>query len=125
MSLTKVSFSMIDGAFVNVLDFGAIGDGTTDNSAAFQQAINYIGANNKTLYIPAGEYLINTQVEIVNASNPITIFGQGKDTIIKTTATINGVIKISGSNPDVDVTRFFNGVNIQQLRFHSLLFHDC
>lgn len=119
MSLTKVSFSMIDGAPVNVLDFGAIGDGTTDDSVAFQQAIDYIGANNKTLYIPAGEYLINTQVEIVNASNPINIFGQGKDTIIKTTATINGVIKISGANPDVDVTRFFNGVNIQKLRFNG------
>lgn len=28
MSLTKVSFSMIDGAVSNVLDFGALGDGT-------------------------------------------------------------------------------------------------
>ena len=30
MALTKVTFSMIEGAFVNVLDFGAVGDGVTD-----------------------------------------------------------------------------------------------
>jgi len=104
---------------ISVKDFGAIGDGTIDDSIAFQNAINYIGANNKTLYIPAGEYLVNTQIEIVNASNPINIFGQGKDTIIKTTATINGVIKISATDPNTDITRFFFGVNIQKLRFNG------
>ena len=40
MSLTKVSYSMIRGAAVNVLDFGAIGDGVTDDTSAIQAAIN-------------------------------------------------------------------------------------
>ena len=38
MSLTKVSYSMIDGAPLNVRDYGALGDGSTDDSAALNAA---------------------------------------------------------------------------------------
>jgi len=40
MSLTKVSYSMIDGAPANVRSFGAVGDGVADDTAAIQAAIN-------------------------------------------------------------------------------------
>ena len=40
MALTKATFSMVNGASVNVLDYGATGDGSTDDSAAFQAALN-------------------------------------------------------------------------------------
>jgi hypothetical protein len=38
MSLTKVSYSMIQAAPINVADYGAIGDGTTNDTAAFVAA---------------------------------------------------------------------------------------
>jgi hypothetical protein len=38
MALTKVSYSMISSAPVNVADYGAIGDGVTDNASAFNAA---------------------------------------------------------------------------------------
>ena len=40
MSLTKVTYSMIDGSPVNVRDFGAVGDGVTNDTAAIQAAID-------------------------------------------------------------------------------------
>jgi len=51
MSLTKVSYSMIAGAAVNAKDFGAVGDGTTDDSAAIQAALDYCLANGNDLVI--------------------------------------------------------------------------
>ena len=44
MSLTKVSYSMIQGAPINLVDYGAVGDGSTDDTAAIQAAINALGA---------------------------------------------------------------------------------
>jgi len=40
MSLTKVSYSMIQGSSANVLDFGADPTGATDSTVAFQAALD-------------------------------------------------------------------------------------
>lgn len=47
---------------VSVKDFGAVGDNKTDDTAAFQRAINESAG--KTIAIPAGEYLITDQLVI-------------------------------------------------------------
>lgn len=40
MALTKVTYSMIEGAPANVLDFGAVGDGVANDTAAIQAAVD-------------------------------------------------------------------------------------
>jgi polygalacturonase len=52
MSLIKVSYSMIDGAPVNPLDFGAVCDGVTDDTVAIQAAIDFCIANNRDMIVP-------------------------------------------------------------------------
>ncbi len=61
MALTKATYSMIDHAPINVVDYGAVGDGTTDDTAslqaAFDAAANWSSVQYaKTVYIPSGTY---------------------------------------------------------------------
>jgi hypothetical protein len=87
MALTKASFSMISGAFANVKDFGATGDGTTDDTAAIQAAINYAQNNISppglttastgpgTVYFPAGAYKVTDELLV---SYKISVVGEGQ-----------------------------------------------
>jgi hypothetical protein len=65
MSLTKVSYSMINGEYINALDYGAVGNGIADDTAALQNAVNYCIANLKNLYIPSGTYMISTPLNFI------------------------------------------------------------
>lgn len=64
MSLTKTTFSMIASAPVNVRDMGAVGDGKTDDSSAFQAAIDMAIATTGEVFVPAGEYVLDSTVTI-------------------------------------------------------------
>jgi hypothetical protein len=53
---------LVDAVF-NVKDFGAKGDNSTDDSAAIQTAIDYLNqtsSGDRTIYFPAGTYLLGT-----------------------------------------------------------------
>jgi hypothetical protein len=73
------------GDVVNVKDFGATGNGTTDDSAAIQAAVNAALAkphSAQTVFFPPGRFLIGTRItaNIPNANyeNGITIQGSGQ-----------------------------------------------
>lgn len=56
---------MVDGTPVNVNDFGAVGDGTTDDTTEIQAALVYAFANNKNLVFGPGQtYLISATLII-------------------------------------------------------------
>lgn len=57
MTLTKATYSMIDGAPVNILDFGADPTGAADSTAAIQAALN---SGKHDIYVPEGTYLFST-----------------------------------------------------------------
>jgi hypothetical protein len=92
MSLTKATYSMINGAEINVLDYGADPTGLTDSTNAIQAAINYacslvqvapdgIGdAVNGANVVLKGVFNI-TQPLVINKSN-VCLIGQGGATIM-------------------------------------------
>jgi hypothetical protein len=60
MSLTKVTYSMIDGGFANVKDFGASPSATAaENTTAFQAAVAYAAPSGLQIVIPEGTYLLD------------------------------------------------------------------
>jgi hypothetical protein len=68
---------------VSVKDFGAVGDGVTNDTTAMQNALSS-GAS--VVYIPAGTYLISTKLTF-----SCNIYGDGFNTIIKTVGDIIGL----------------------------------
>lgn len=67
MSLTKATFSMIKGAVLNVQDFGAVGDGTTDDTASIQAALDFAGSNGGGTVVlgrSAGQYRITEGLKL-------------------------------------------------------------
>lgn len=50
--------------YISVKDFGAVGDGVTDDAVNVQKAIDYVEALGGNLYFPRGKYLFGTQVTI-------------------------------------------------------------
>jgi len=57
MALTKVQSALTQFGGANVKDFGAVGDGVTDDAAAFTDAA---AASSGTVHVPAGTYLLNS-----------------------------------------------------------------
>lgn len=57
----------LDG-WVSVKDFGAVGDGVADDTAAIQAAVNFAitSAAGRTVYVPAGKYKLTSQININN-----------------------------------------------------------
>ena len=80
MPLTKVSYSMITGAAFNVLDYGAVGDGITNDAQSIQDAIDAAEVLGGTVYLPTGTYLMSTGVTV--PSN-VSIRGDGPTSELK------------------------------------------
>ena len=75
MALTKATYYMIANAPANVRDYGAIGDGTTDDTVAIKAAI----AAATQIFFPAGTYKVT---QSLNLSSGQYVFGVGKDSMI-------------------------------------------
>lgn len=62
---------------VSVKDFGAKGDGSTDDTIALQAAFDSVGASGMTLYFPSGEYQVSSKLTINQSAPGLTIYLDG------------------------------------------------
>lgn len=112
MSLTKATYSMIDGAPINVTDFGAVGDGVTDCYAAFVAAYAKVPDTGGTIIFPATTVnkwyfsqgiVLNKPVRIVGQLPTSSLFVVNTGTVLefaadKTGFTVNSY-NSQGANP--------------------------
>lgn len=61
--------------YLNVRDYGAVGDGKTDDTRAIQRAVN--SATGGTVYFPAGTYRITAPIQIATQTNLLGQAGDG------------------------------------------------
>lgn len=72
-----------DAGFISVKNYGAKGDGVTDDTDAIKQAIAENVGYNRTLLFPAGTYLVSSQMDWRNSAGQwrsyLTFQGEGVD----------------------------------------------
>jgi len=53
---------------INVMDYGAIPDGSTDNTLAFQKAVDLASSQGSLVHIPAGKFLIKGSIYLTGVA---------------------------------------------------------
>ena len=129
MALTKAHNRMIAGSYINAKDFGAVGDGVTDDSAAIQAAfdkaateqinLQYTGSNTyvnggPVVYFPVGVYRVNSQID-VGSTRHVYMEGSGKVLILGDTSLTRGVSFFTGVG-----ARYVTVKNIQFQNFDTV-----
>jgi hypothetical protein len=105
MTLTKATYSMIEGAAVNVVDYGAVGDGVTDDLAAFNLAKAAAAATNRAVYIPAPKgfkkYYKLSAAWVLDEQS-LSVFGDGTAScVVSHSLTGDDAIRITASHVSI------------------------
>jgi len=83
-------------AVVNVRDFGAVGDGVTDDAAAFEAAVSAAQTRRVPVFVPAGTnpYLLGTGLVL----DGVTLLGDGAGSILKVATASGFGLQLSGAD---------------------------
>lgn len=72
-----VDRSEVDFTYVNIRDFGAAGDGTTDDTTAFNAALAEAKATNNFLFFPDGSFPVDFAVDTIDMNGCLGLIGTG------------------------------------------------
>lgn len=103
-TLANILLSLTDSLpFVSVTDYGAIGDGNTNDTESFNKAI----ATNRWLFVPNGTYILDS----LQLPENIIIFGESRNAVLKQNGNIaENFIVMNNGNTIKHLTIDGNGV---------------
>ena len=96
---------------ISVRDYGAVGDGTTDDTAAFVAAIAAAAAQRRILLLPGGHYKITATLDLPNG---LIMRGSGMEPVNGTPTRLN-FSTLTGTTPAITIT---DGSNITLSDFY-------
>lgn len=108
---------------VSVKDFGAVGDGITDDSAAFNAAISALSTRGGSVYVPTGNYkVLNLNIDVRTLDfhgNRIGFFGDGPalSVLIGSSAISTSYVMAVTANTTEAVNSVIAGVSFRDLGF--------
>ena len=121
-AVTRSIQSKLDDA-LNLRDFGAKGDGVTDDTAAITRALNYTSSTYKVIEFPEGTYLISDTIYIP----PFTeIRGVGLKTIIQNASTATATIfqTVDGYGNQLPQITSGNEITPQYVKIDGITFYS-
>lgn len=99
---------------VSVKDFGAKGDGVTDDTDAINAGIVATAASRKALFFPAGTYIAT---EVIQAIDNMTICGEGRGSRLQKNFTTTGSLALVAPLPNASSA---NNVTISDMEFGAV-----
>lgn len=109
MALTKVNSRMIDDTAYHVNDYGAVGNGVTDDSAAIQLALNDLRDNGGTLIFSSGlTYKCNSglTLELTSADADVRWVIEGNNAILDFSSLTSGTAFKIGADGQANFPEF-------------------
>ena len=105
---------------VNVRDFGAVGDGATDDTAAIQAAFTAAQNTGRALYVQAGTYRITNTINVSGSGLVMTVFGEGNSSVFQDNVTGGSCFNITTPFLSCLWSRLSINVNVNKPTFHSI-----
>jgi len=92
---------------INVKDWGAFGNGSTNDATAIQNAINYcISRGGGTVFFPSGNYVVNSALTVGSSQNVgVRLVGSGKGNTYILTNAISAFVISKGSQTFDNIER--------------------
>jgi hypothetical protein len=104
---------------INVKDFGAMGDGVTNDTVAIQSALDAAILQKRSVFFPAGNYMTDTINVPNNWLNQFDIVGEGMtNTVLQKLTADGGDLFVLGSATQ---TTFLAGLKMSNLTFRGII----
>ena len=120
MALTKVTYSLINGAIFNVLDYGAVGNGIADDAVAINAAVTAAAVNGGIVFLPTGTYAVSAPILL---KSNVTLQGEGAEaTIVKQIGTVANWDSITTSSGVITtlVANEYENICVEGLKLQGL-----